>query len=90
MDAHEKEIFKDDKCIKIQKALEKLLLGNNQKIMKGIINSEKIDEKKDNKKDKNKKKDKDKKKKEDEKKIIKKTKIKRKIKIRKKKKMRKK
>ena len=69
MDAHEKEIFKDDKCIKIQKALEKLLLGNNQKIMKGIINSEKIDEKKDNKKDKNKKKDKDKKKKDDEEKI---------------------
>ena len=62
MDAHEKEIFTDNKGIKIKKAVEKLMLTNNQQLFEGIINSEK-EVRKDVKKDKNKKKEKDKKKK---------------------------
>ena len=59
IDEHEKEIFTDKKGIKIQKAVEKLMLTNNQQLFEGIINSEK-EVKREDKKDKNKKKDKDK------------------------------
>ena len=72
MDSNSKLIFKDKKSAKIQKAVEKLMLSNNQQLFINIINSEKIPvvNKKDGKKEKNKKKekekDKDKKKKEEE------------------------
>ena len=59
IDENEKEIFTDKKGIKIQKAVEKLMLTNNQQLFEGIINSEK-EVKREDKKDKNKKKDKDK------------------------------
>lgn len=59
IDENEKEIFTDKKGIKIQKAVEKLMLTNNQQLFEGIINSEK-EVKKEDKKDKNKKKEKDK------------------------------
>ena len=59
IDEHEKEIFTDKKGIKIQKAVEKLMLTNNQQLFEGIINSEK-EVKREDKKDKNKKKEKDK------------------------------
>ena len=56
---HDKEIFKDNKGIKIKKAVEKLMLENNQDLFDYIIYGE---SKKDlnNKKDKKKEKDKDK------------------------------
>ena len=42
MDEHNKEIFLDKKGIKIQKAIEKLKLPNNQELIRNIVNSEKI------------------------------------------------
>ena len=42
MDTHNKEIFLDKKGIKIQKAIEKLKLPNNQELIRSIINSEKV------------------------------------------------
>jgi len=62
------EIFKEGKTTKIQKAVEKLMLPNNQQLIQGIINTEKPIQKEIRKdKDKKKKeKEKDKKKKEDE------------------------
>ena len=66
MSENEKEIFKDNKNAKIQKAVEKLMYPNNQQLFVNIINSEKVI-KKDPKKEKNKKKEKEKdKKKKDE------------------------
>ena len=65
MSENEKEIFKDNKNAKIQKAIEKLMYPNNQQLFVNIINSEKVI-KKDQKKEKNKKKEKDKKKKDEE------------------------
>ena len=65
MDSHTKEIFLDNKGIKIQKAMEKLKLPNNQELIRNIINSEKVvakDPKNMKEKDKKKAKEKDKKK----------------------------
>ena len=65
MDSHTKEIFLDNKGIKIQKAIEKLKLPNNQELIRNIINSEKVvakDPKNMKEKDKKKAKEKDKKK----------------------------
>ena len=56
MSENEKEIFKDNKNAKIQKAIEKLMYPNNQQLFVNIINSEKVI-KKDQKKEKNKKKE---------------------------------
>ena len=65
MDTHNKEIFLDKKGIKIQKAIEKLKLPNNQELIRNIVNSEKIlkESKSMKEKDKKKAKEKDKKKK---------------------------
>ena len=65
MDTHNKEIFLDRKGIKIQKAIEKLKLPNNQELIRSIINSEKVvlkESKTMKEKDKKKAKEKDKKK----------------------------
>ena len=65
MDTHTKQIFLDKKGVKIQKAIEKLKLPNNQDLIRNIINSEKViakDPKNMKEKDKKKGKDKDKKK----------------------------
>ena len=64
MDTHNKEIFLDKKGIKIQKAIEKLKLPNNQELIRNIVNSEKIlkESKSMKEKDKKKAKEKDKKK----------------------------
>ena len=64
MDTHNKEIFLDKKGIKIQKAIEKLKLPNNQELIRNIVNSEKIikESKTMKEKDKKKAKEKDKKK----------------------------
>ena len=65
MDSHTKEIFLDNKGIKIQKAMEKLKLPNNQELIRNIINSEKVvakDPRNMKEKDKKKAKEKDKKK----------------------------
>ena len=64
MDTHNKEIFLDKKGIKIQKAIEKLKLPNNQELIRNIVNSEKIlkESKTTKEKDKKKAKEKDKKK----------------------------
>ena len=59
MNDNEKEIFSDSKGTKIKKAIEKLMLTNNQQLFQGIINSER-EIKRDIKKDKDKKKEKDK------------------------------
>ena len=59
LDIHEKEIFVDNKSIKIKKAIEKLKMPNNQDLIRNIINSEKVII---NEKDKKKAKEKDKKK----------------------------
>ena len=67
MNSHQ-DIFKESKTNKIQKAVEKLMLTNNQQLIQGIINSEKPIQR-EIKKDKDKKKkekEKDKKKKEEE------------------------
>ncbi len=58
LDIHEKEIFVDNKSIKIKKAIEKLKMPNNQDLIRNIINSEKVII---NEKDKKKTKEKDKK-----------------------------
>ena len=42
LDIHEKEIFVDNKSIKIKKAIEKLKMPNNQDLIRNIINSEKV------------------------------------------------
>ena len=64
MDAHNKEIFLDKKGIKIQKAIEKLKLPNNQELIRNIINSERVlrESKTMKEKDRKKGKEKDKKK----------------------------
>ena len=64
MDEHNKEIFLDKKGIKIQKAIEKLKLPNNQELIRNIINSERVlrESKTMKEKDRKKGKEKDKKK----------------------------
>ena len=64
MDMHNKEIFLDKKGIKIQKAIEKLKLPNNQELIRNIINSERVlrESKTMKEKDRKKGKEKDKKK----------------------------
>ena len=64
MDTHNKEIFLDKKGIKIQKAIEKLKLPNNQELIRNIINSERVlrESKTMKEKDRKKGKEKDKKK----------------------------
>jgi hypothetical protein len=73
MDHHDKEIFgnADKNGIRIKKAVEKLMLQNNQTIIKGIINSENQVPKEPSKKEKEKKKkDKDKDKKKEETEVV--------------------
>ena len=73
MDHHDKEIFEnaDKNGIRIKKAVEKLMLQNNQTIIKGIINSENQVPKEPSKKEKEKKKkDKDKDKKKEETEVV--------------------
>lgn len=68
MDTHNKEIFLDKKGIKIQKAIEKLKLPNNQELIRNIVNSEKILKESKTMKEKDKKKAKEKAKEKDKKK----------------------